>query len=625
MPRSVLLLLALLATPCCAEDLGDSGAQGACSDQAGGECTADETPLLQVQRQAARSSPGSNATRPRGTLSAKVFPMPSPGDAFPGPRAVAKTVACFSGGGTRALSVAVGAWRALNQLGLADKFEGVASVSGGSWANSQYMFAKTLKGSTKPLSNEDLLGAATWPSKLNMRFLKVKSSTIGASGTISTDKLLTAYLAKKNIECAIVAGLNGNVTDCKIKAANTAWVDVYGQAMLGQYGLDGNDYMAASTDAVRAIVERNPSLRLATWTTPREDRPKSYVIIGVLGAPVGYIAGKDNLVAFQMSPDYTGSPYYPNGSTVNYLRALGTQGLPLPNLDVTVGGGLVETFAFGGEAPSHYQNGNGGKPTDVPAPKAPFRLSDAIGISSQAEATAFSKVRSLQNFDPTHLYWPVTKSKGETQEAQMYTFGDGGNLDNLAVIPMLQNKAEKLAVFFAASSGITTDVDLCNVSRGYDLTHATSFDMSSLFGWMDEASNTAVFQYRYNQVFPKEDFQPLLCNLQTLKNQGKPAISRQALTVVRNDWWGIPGGNKVEVLWYHLETVAEFEDKLPKGTKRHIDKNMSGSFPGYPFYQTILLNPPEFTAYKTKQINLLAAQVEYSVRANAQLYKDFLR
>ena len=53
-----------------------------------------------------------------------------------------RTGLCFSGGGSRALTVTMGVLRALESLKLIPHVDAISSVSGGTWASSIYMFAK---------------------------------------------------------------------------------------------------------------------------------------------------------------------------------------------------------------------------------------------------------------------------------------------------------------------------------------------------------------------------------------------------------------------------------------------------------------------------------------------------
>merc|ERR1712100_872702 len=85
---------------------------------------------------------------------------------------------------------------------------------------------------------------------------------------------------------------------------------------------------------------------------PSEGRPKVFVMVGAILAPQGYRKDMDTVVSLQISPDYTGSPFHPD-------QASRPQGLLYrslrsweDNVELRVGGGLQESFAYGGSAPS---------------------------------------------------------------------------------------------------------------------------------------------------------------------------------------------------------------------------------------------------------------------------------
>lgn len=80
--------------------------------------------------------------RPKERLKAKVVPINSESKAFPTAQANLRTGLCFSGGGSRALTVTMGVLRALESLKLIPHVDAISSVSGGTWASSIYMFAK---------------------------------------------------------------------------------------------------------------------------------------------------------------------------------------------------------------------------------------------------------------------------------------------------------------------------------------------------------------------------------------------------------------------------------------------------------------------------------------------------
>lgn len=141
-------------------------------------------------------------------------------------------------------------------------------------------------------------------------------------------------------------------------------------------------YMASSEESVEKIKANNPELKESLFLTPRSDRPGTFIMVGTLLAPLGKLASQENVVLFQMSPDYTGNPFYSEDQQVVY------DGLPICPCDAccytccplsrTVGGGFVETFAFGGLAPSTQEEGL----TEVGKPEKPFALPYAVAISS---------------------------------------------------------------------------------------------------------------------------------------------------------------------------------------------------------------------------------------------------
>ena len=72
-------------------------------------------------------------------------------------------------------------------------------------------------------------------------------------------------------------------------------------------------------------------------------------------APKTFKITTSNAVSFQMCADYIGTPFYPNDSKVTYPPAPCCPGGKCPSCckgeTLIVGGGMIESFAFGGAAP----------------------------------------------------------------------------------------------------------------------------------------------------------------------------------------------------------------------------------------------------------------------------------
>jgi len=576
--------------------------------------TVDETELLQHSRVCLQSEANlkiaGGSLQPRrstSTLQAQVVHVNADTPDFPQPRNRARSALCISGGGSRSLSATLGVFRALEQIGvLPGGFDAISSVSGGTWAAAQYMFATDhkVKFKTEPITDEQLFGPATTPGALTPQALRQATSAIGATAT-------TSFNNAASIEATKTLALCRTNPNCWQKRGATAWVNIISGMMLGPYNLDcGNCYMAGSQQAVDNIIASNPSLQKGKWTVPRTNRPKTFVMSSTLLGPVDYSASLRNAVSFQMSPDYIGPPFYPNGTAVDYKPCVLSSGQPLA--DVLIGGGLIESFAFGGS--SSDLDGGGFK--EVQTPSTPFTLSLALASSSSSFAGAASCTSVSQIVTPKTPYQAIPDEAHAQQEERTWQLGDGWSIENLGLLAMMQSGATKLAVLINTVSPLanTSELNLCDIPAGTDLSESTSASASSnlgcVFGYCTEPGADNFFGN--NQVFVHDDYGPLLCELQKLRDAGKPAIASQSLTTVQNTWWNIQEGLEVDVVWVYLERIADFEDQLPEQTKAEIQKGPQGDFANYPFYKTTLNNPLELTALTMSQVNLLAAHFEYA-------------
>ncbi|CAK0806966.1 unnamed protein product [Prorocentrum cordatum] len=305
--------------------------------------------------------------------------------------------------------------------------------------------------------------------------------------------------------------------------------------------------MAPDNETVQRIRSQNPQFNGSRFLVPQRGRPRVFVMGGVAEAPDGYKASEDSAASLQMSPDFTGIPFYPGNSTVSYYPATGTLKSPLRH--VLVGGGLVETFAFGSEEPAEQQRG--GVAVPVTAPAAPFSLARAVGISSAGLAGLLSQAGLLDlsagtALSPQASVWPVTSDQFPTpQQALTYQLGDGGNLENTGLLAMLQRRAKRIAVMMNTAAPFDQDTDFCGAPHDFDPSGKVAGDLSDKFGFPGPQIKGAMF-YSKNQVFARRELLPLLCELGGLLKAGKPLVARRRLQVLANDWWGIAGGDEVE-------------------------------------------------------------------------------
>jgi len=513
-----------------------------------------------------------------GPYKAKVAAVNQEQPVFPSPHNEVEIALCISGGGARALSWAMGAFRALEDLKLMGHVDAISSVSGGTWASSIYMFAD--------VPTEELLGKPTPPEEVTLSYIHDKPAALGAVVTTGYTTFLENHAASK-------------------LRPEDAYIDYVAETFLGPFGLgDRTSFMAGSAEDVERIKQANPGLRQEEFLTPVPGRPKVFVMGGMLGPPVGFEANASNAVLFQMSPDYTGSPFFADNKELTYEPI---EGSDVPPGTVLVGGGLVESFAFGGEAPEDQSEGY----HSIPPPRRSFSLAKAAGISSMGPSLDLSHRMGLTSAIPRGKLWPVTD---DGTGSLIHELGDAGNMENSGLLAMLQRGVKKAAMWINTPVPIGMDYDFCApdaASTPYDgewIKDKVDVIFSALFGSGVDTIDDGFL--KHNQVFPQADLAPTMCAFQELKKAGKPLVYRTTYAVQANSWWGIPGGWDLQVVMNYAEKSAEFESRLPEETQQDLPEN-------YPYYDTGL--------YLTKkQVNILAAQSEYAVRENEHFFREIL-
>jgi len=530
---------------------------------------------------------------------------------FPGRHGKVTSGLAFSGGGSRAPTVVLGAYRALEHLGIMPHIDAVSCVSGSCWAASIHTFAD--------LNTAALLGNPTEPSQLTLARLDQTPPALGAAVTTSAKSFLMRALTKH-------------------LDSHRLWPSFVEHTILKPFGLDKKAFMAGSAEQVERIKSHNPHLAEAAFLIPRPDRPKVFVMNGALLSPQGFTSSNNSIVSLQMSPDYTGSPFWPKDGPLTFQPS--KHGALYPRTEY-VGGGFVESFAFGGREPRSQSGGM----HKLKPPSQPFTLGQAVGISSVSPGAKWAQQGKMEFVVPSAEVWPVLPKRGRHQQATPYNFGDGGNYENSGLLALLQRGARKAALWIATFIPISSSskryqhLDFCKVKGSWDELLGDMVDLvvdptlTNLFGF--PYTDPGNF-YTKNQIFAKEDLPPILCDMQKLKQAGAPVLTRRRIRVLPNSWWGIKGGHEVDLAIFYLEQCKDFEEKLPADTRKRLGPaetaqrtwHTSGELARYPHYKTQgqTQEQLEVTRLTNREVNLLAAQSEYSVLQNAGLFRDlFLR
>ncbi len=574
-----------------------------------------DLPATASEKTAPERSPAKNAApKPAGTVRARVWETSGPEFVYPEQaagivdRKRPLTGVAFSGGGNRAMVAAWGQLRGLVESGLIADVDYISSVSGGSWAATAFTYY-----SDGADNDEQFLGVSTPPDRLRLGSLRqVSPIALGAAATES--------FMSRLIEQAIGVPL-GRI------APNDVWLHAVGATFFDRFGLYDRRrpaYIGYDEATTADIVARNPELRGAPFAKVRNksgDAKRPYLVINSTLLWPG--AGASNYVHFEYSPLYAGSKHRltvydpPNDSN---------------GKSQTVGGGFLEMFAYGSDAPVAWppQGGCGGGCVDVKPRAKPYSLAYASGTSSAAFAATGAKLaggypivdRYLQQGPPMERYWPLPTLDGESPpEARSFAFGDGGSLENLAVIPLLLRGVERLVVFINTERRLDLDYDPSNPDENPPSIHSLDGGVAPFFGIAP--TDRSQPPTPNNQVFRKEDFSRVVRALQQAKGTAdnpREVIAVTKLEVQGNQWWGLEGGWEAEVCWVYLDRVAEWESQLDGELRGLVDAaNLAGPkdkapFWGFPNYKTMFQGGKlQILAMSAPEANLLADFTSWTV------------
>ena len=526
------------------------------------------------------------------------------------------TGVCFSGGGTRAMNLALGQMKGLDSLGLWDDIGYISAVSGGSWASTIFTYYN--EGAK---NDKQLLGNIIAPGDITMKNLKHMPK--GFMGEVISNHLIDDVLGRL---------AEGTLTLGILQKMDYVWIDAVGSTYLKPYGLydpENPKYFTLNDSTRNGILARNSKLKASDFITVHKkkgDIKRPFLIVNSsLLAPARYLPIKnpESLSVFNYTPLYIGSNH-PIGVTDTELLTGRT-------ISFNAGGGFVEPFGFGSDllrSQNRQLSGNSGTNLRVKLARKRFGAVDATGTSSAAYGATFSSSflaqlgsEILTHFSadqliPEEEYWPIS-ANGVIDNADRYRFTDGGNLENYGLISLLQRGVQKVVVFI--NTGTPLDVNIDPSKDCPPLSTQVSSDLFPLFGY--KFGNQI-----HNKVFKKEDFKKVYDKLRKAKLEGKTVMAKTTLYTVKNSWWGINPNQKVEVLWVYNERVLEWQNQLKDpAVITQICDGPNGKFPDFPLYKLIgengLINGISLTK---EQVNLAFQLSAWNVYSNKDVF-NFLK
>ncbi len=515
----------------------------------------------------------------------RLFPLPqTPAGADPasvsmqGPQGANNFVGVsFSGGGSRALSAAMGQLRGLRALGVLDDIFFLSSVSGGTWASALYTYLPA------SFSEDDFLGPVVAPQNL-------RASTIGQLPPNNLGSI-PPQLSIENVLSTLVSLIEQGYS------ADSLWQGLVGTYILQPFGLWNQNFNGypdkyyslskAFLELNGGILQRNPKLKAKQFYVMERNRP--------------YLVMNGSLVS---NPAVDGSQLLPFESTQLNLGVRSVYPSMGPN-GQDIGGGLMEAFGMGSAWQQDLQDGR----VKTTEPARPFSLCDIAGISSAAFAETFqAKFPWLDLLVPAYPYWPVYKHAAAKNAASSYEFADGGSLEDTGIAALLARGLPNIIAFVNGSTPLQKVGNEIVVDSQIQLLFGITPTTESLR--RKEIYRKAIpnDDVTFTQVFHSGDYAALAAGLWAANNAGGPAMFTQTLTTKANPHFGVKS-YPVRVLWVYNTFVQNWYNLLDDSMQWIVDWTLN--FPNYDTVLQLNLTPTE--------VNLLAHLSCWNLQTNAKM------
>jgi hypothetical protein len=398
----------------------------------------------------------------------------------------------------------------------------LSATSGGSWATAVFSYG----------SNEDdsiSLGPILAPEQFSHEALSSMESQCFRRLVHPT------WEDQAKIINEVYGGKNG---------FDDAWAEMVQRFYLTPVGIKSQKFIVANQEQMESVMRRVKYLNADDFVQCKPDRPLPIIGWSTIGAR-SFLAPK--LAMLEMSPLCTGS----------YQTSL----------DAT----KLESIPVAGMTETAYSRSIEGQGLDLR--KAVPDVKYFTSMSSWFPAlfmTHLPVVNKALDFQMIHSYLsPLTPPEAGVKPAP-FLMCDGGCLDNLMLIPMVQRRVDKVVVLVNTITPLlrrkfwklkkdSEEIDYNNCLKWYGPAIAT--DLSSCFGVRPD--DELGVDYSRNHVFQNQDFPPLVDRLHAAQQSGNGIIATIQVTTIDNIHWGITAGFVMELTVVYLGKVKEWVRRLP--------------------------------------------------------------
>ena len=315
-----------------------------------------------------------------------------------------------------------------------------------------------------------------------------------------------------------------------------------GQIFLDRFKLnDRGKFFSSHRGSLNRILRRNRDLREEDFYLTRENRP-FLIVVGTLLSPA-----KERFL-LEATPLYVG--------VRNEFVARSEKDRDSGRL--LVGGGYVEALGYDSYEPDRSASGGGllnvrlkGRLSrgDPPVNKRyRFTLSDVIGMSSAAPHVRLADKGVKNIVFPEFRHWAIDRERVARDDtlpvrAKELKHGDGGDIDNLALLPLLARKVQNILVFINTRAPFSKDANCDQIT-----TDTLVDDLVSLFRPTSKLPDNVVFANAEAQL-------ARVCEVfLARKNAGSPLVYCQRYEIQANRRQAVRAdGYEPSICWVYLD------------------------------------------------------------------------
>lgn len=513
---------------------------------------------------------------------------------------------CFSGGGPRAFACTLGYLRALryynhdnnlnNYINILKEIKYISGVSGSTWAIIPYIYLN------KDITDSEFLGY-NFMGNLNK---KIDINIANYEGNNYLGNSISKYASNSQLLYYIYEAFEY----LDYRERSRIWSYIVGQIFLKPYGLLDTKLIGPNKEYIKEILNKSPLNVESKFNCMRDDVPYYFINATVVDPNKKGSLVNTDFKPFIFTPVYSGMKSKLEKDKIKY------------------GGNYIDTYGFHPYSILKLPKKYGEKMASVEIPIAHslndihrFNLFDMMGASSSAFSIITEKI-GLGKLNPSYRLY-----NEEEEKVEYFDFADGGTLDNLGILPMLQKKVKHIVLFINSDNPLRKNMNLEEMNKEIDIFLRQLFlgkckqDQLQYFGYFTFQCDCKVFKNRENN-----DWINLLKNLKNnIDKNGVGFAELYNVETLENKEYGIPNYiiDRLSIVYlYDLENWRKNRCGDDVDILLSTDK-----FKHFPYYNTVFENcnwfNEEVLQIEQSKINLLSDMCYWSIQKEPLIRKLF--